>query len=91
MDVEILFFTEFSNTALLAANIIEKTIKTAMFVENEASAPLYEEKSTTVESTTTMVAKIRMKTSEVFLLKIIVLIVSSFMAIEVRCIKTSRV
>lgn len=79
--------------ALLAANIIEKTIKMAMFTEDDASAPLYEEKSTMVESITTMVAKIKMKTSEVFLLRVIVavLIVPSLAAIEMWRIKTSRI
>jgi hypothetical protein len=58
---------------LLAANTVEKMIKMAMFDEDEASIPVYEEKSTIVESITTMVAKIKIKTSEVFLLSAIVM------------------
>lgn len=54
---------------LLTANTVEKMIKMAMFDEGEASIPVYEEKSTIVESITTMVAKIKIKTSEVFLLR----------------------
>ena len=37
--VEILFLTEFSNMVLLAANIIEKMTKIAMFDWDEASIP----------------------------------------------------
>jgi hypothetical protein len=58
---------------LLAANTVEKMIKMAMFNEDEASTPVYEEKSTIVESITTMVAKIKIKTMEVFLLRAIVM------------------
>lgn len=58
---------------LLTANTVEKMIKMAMFDEDEASTPVYEEKSTIVESNTTMVAKIKIKTSEVFLLRAIVM------------------
>ena len=58
---------------LLTANTVEKMIKMAMFDEDEASTPVYEEKSTIVESNTTMVAKIKIKTSEVFLLRTIVM------------------
>ena len=32
LDVRILFLTEYSNMALLAANIIQKTIMTAVFL-----------------------------------------------------------
>jgi hypothetical protein len=58
---------------LLAANTAEKMIKREMFDEDEASTPVYEEKSTIVESITTMVAKIKIKISEVFLLRAIVM------------------
>ena len=61
------FLTEFSNMVLLATNIIEKMIKIAMFKEVGSSTPLYEENFTMVESNTTMVVKIKMKISEVFL------------------------
>jgi hypothetical protein len=67
--VEILFLTEFSNMVLLAANIVEKMTNIAMFDQDEASTPLYEEKSTMVESTTTIVVKTKIKASEVFLLR----------------------
>jgi len=40
--------TEYSSMVLLAANIIEKTTKIAVFIGMEASTPLYEEKTTTV-------------------------------------------
>lgn len=59
--------------ALLATNTVEKMIKMAMFDEDETSTPVYEEKSTIVESITTMVTKIKIKTSEVFLLSAIVM------------------
>jgi hypothetical protein len=52
---------------LLATNIIEKMTKIAVFTENEASTPLYEEKSTMVESNTTTAVKTKMKINEVFL------------------------
>ncbi len=55
---------------LLATNIIEKMTKIAMFNQVGNSTPLYEENSTIVESNTTMVVKIKMKISEVFLLRL---------------------
>jgi hypothetical protein len=68
--VEILFRTEFSNSVVLAVNIVEKMTKITMFDDDEASAPLYEENSTIVESITTTVVKIKMKMNEVFLLRV---------------------
>jgi hypothetical protein len=68
--VDILFLTEFSSTVLLATNIIEKMIKIVTFNQVGDSTPLYEENSTIIESNTTMVVKIKMKTSEVFLLRV---------------------
>jgi hypothetical protein len=53
---------------LLATNIIEKMTKIAAFNQVGYSTPLYEANSTIVESNTTMVVKIKMKISEVFLL-----------------------
>jgi hypothetical protein len=55
---------------LLVTNIIEKMIKIATFNQVGYSTPLYEEKSTIVESNTIMVEKINIKISEVFLLGI---------------------
>jgi len=52
---------------LLAANIIEKITKIAVFIGMEASTPLYEEKSATVESKTTTAVKTSMKINELFL------------------------
>ena len=53
-----------------ATNIIENRTKIALFNEVGSSTPLYEENSTMVESNTTMHVKIKMKTSEVFLLRV---------------------
>jgi hypothetical protein len=53
---------------LLATNIIEKMRKIVMFVDVEASTPLYEEKSTMAESTTTTAVKTKMNINEPFLL-----------------------
>jgi hypothetical protein len=47
---------------------MEKMAKIAMFDELGSSTPLYEENSTMVESNITMVVKIKMRISEVFLL-----------------------
>jgi hypothetical protein len=55
---------------LLATNIMEKMTKIAMFNQVGSLTPLYEEKSTIVESNTTMVVKIKIKISEVFLLSV---------------------
>ena len=68
--VDILFLTEFSSIVLLATKTIEKMIKIATFNQVEDSTPLYEENSTIIESNTTMAVKIKMKTSEVFLLSV---------------------
>jgi hypothetical protein len=68
--VDIIFLTEFSNIVLLATNIIEKMTKIATFNQVGDSTPLYEEKSTIVESNTTTVVKINIKISEVFLLRV---------------------
>jgi hypothetical protein len=68
--VEILFLTEFSSMVLLATNIMEKMTKIAMFNQVGSLTPLYEEKATIVESNTTMVVKIKIKISEVFLLSV---------------------
>ena len=70
MDAYVDFLTEFINIVLLATNIIEKMIKIAMFTEVGASTPLYEEKSTMVESINTRPVKIKMKINEVFLLRV---------------------
>jgi hypothetical protein len=55
---------------LLATNIMEKMTKIAMFNQVGSLTPLYEEKSTIIESNTTMVMKTTMKISEVFLLSV---------------------
>jgi hypothetical protein len=55
---------------LLATNIVEKMTKIVMFNQVGDSIPLYEENFTIVESNTTMVVKIKMKVSEVFLLSV---------------------
>ena len=68
--VDIIFLTEFSNIVLLATNIIEKMTKIATFNQVGDSTPLYEEKSTIVESDITTVVKINIKISEVFLLRV---------------------
>jgi hypothetical protein len=65
-----LFPTGFSNMVLLATNIIEKMTKIVMFNQVGSLTPLYEENSTIVESNTTIVVKIKMKISEVFLLSV---------------------
>jgi hypothetical protein len=70
VPVDMLFLTEFSNMVLLAPNIIENMIKIAVFDRLERSTPLYEENSTIVESNTIMVVKTKIKTSEVFLLRV---------------------
>jgi hypothetical protein len=67
--VEILFLTEFISIVLLATNIIEKMIKIATFNQVGSLTPLYEEKSTIVESNTTMAVKIKMKISDFFLVR----------------------
>jgi hypothetical protein len=54
---------------LLVTNIIEKMTKIAMFNQVGDSTPLYAENFTIVESNTTVVVKIKMKISEVFLVK----------------------
>lgn len=54
--------------ALLAINTIEKMIKIVVFTEIEASAPLYEEKSIMLESSTTTAMKTKTKINELFLL-----------------------
>jgi hypothetical protein len=69
-SVENPFLTEFSNTELLPAYSVEKITKLRRFAEEAGSAPLYEEKSTIVESITTIVVKTKTKTSEVFLLSV---------------------
>jgi hypothetical protein len=55
---------------LLATNIMEKTTKIAMCNQVGGLTPLYEEKSTIVESKTTTVVKIKMKVSEAFLFSV---------------------
>ena len=67
--VKILFLTEFISSVLLATNIIEKIIKIATFSQVGSLTPLYEEKSTIVESNTTMAVKIKMKISDFFLVR----------------------
>jgi hypothetical protein len=49
---------------------MEKMTKIAMFNQVGSLTPLYEEKSTIVESNATMVVKIKIKISEVFLLSV---------------------
>jgi hypothetical protein len=49
---------------------MEKIIKNSMFKDEGNSTPLYEENSTIVESNNTTAVKIKMKTSEVFLLRV---------------------
>lgn len=68
-DVYVDFLTEFS-VLLLAAKIIERMIKIAVLTEIEASTPLYEEKSTIVESKTTTAVKTSIKINELFLLSV---------------------
>jgi hypothetical protein len=68
--LDILFLTEFSSIVLLATNITEKMIKVATFNQVGTLTPLYEEKSTMDESNTTTAVKIKMKISEVFLLRV---------------------
>ena len=70
MDAYVVFLTEFSSMVLLATNIIEKMIKIAVFMEVDASTPLYEENSTMVESNTARPVKIKMKINEVFLFRV---------------------
>ena len=55
------------NRVVLLANIIVKMIKIAVFTEMEASTPLYDEKTITVESKTMTAVKPSMKISEFFL------------------------
>ncbi|MFZ0221680.1 MAG: hypothetical protein WAM42_08305 [Candidatus Nitrosopolaris sp.] len=62
------FLTEINSAVLLVTNIIEKMIKIAVLTEIEASSPLYEEKTTMVESKTTTAVKTSMKINELFLL-----------------------
>jgi len=49
---------------------MEKMTKIATFNQVGDSTPLYEENSTIVESNTTMTVKIKIKISEVFLLRV---------------------
>jgi len=69
-DVYLDFLTEFSSVVLLATKIIERMIKIAVLTEIEASTPLYEEKSTIVESKTTTAVKTSIKINELFLLSV---------------------
>jgi len=55
---------------LLVTNTMEKITKIAMFNEVGDSTPLYAENLTIVESNTTTVVKIKMKISEVFLVRL---------------------
>ena len=52
---------------LLATNIMEKMTKIAMFNQVGCLTPLYDEKSTIIESNTIMVVKIKIRISDVFL------------------------
>ncbi|MGA9154320.1 MAG: hypothetical protein WBZ36_27370 [Candidatus Nitrosopolaris sp.] len=60
-DVQVDLLTEFSSVALNTTNIIEKMIKMTVFQEGEVSTPLYEEKSTMLESITATTVKPNMK------------------------------
>jgi hypothetical protein len=92
-SVENPFLTEFSNKEPLPAYSIEKIMKLRRFVEEAGSAPLYEEKSTMVESITTIVVKTKIKTSEVFLLSVDLKyrIFSAWVGVGSCHIKTSRI
>ncbi len=65
----ILFLTEYTNMALIAANIMKKMTKIEEFTWTGSSVPLYEENFTIVESKTTIPVKIKMKRSEFFLVR----------------------
>jgi len=62
------FLAETNSAVLLATNISEKMIKIIVFIEIDASTPLYEEKSIMLESSTTTAVKTSMKIKELFLL-----------------------
>lgn len=63
------FLTESINSMPVAPNIVASITKIAMFTRTGGSLPLNEENLTIVESNRTMVEKIKMKISEVFLVR----------------------
>jgi hypothetical protein len=62
--VDIILLTELSNMVLVVTNIMENITKIAMFNHVGDLTPLYEEKSTIVESDIITVMKIKMNISE---------------------------
>lgn len=66
-----LILADFRSIVLLIKNIAEKETKIATFAELGASTPLYEEKSTMVESITATIVKVTIKINAVLLFRVI--------------------